>query len=389
MSETDSVSIHRVSLEKKLFFTLTIALIGGTLAVSVAEIIIRYTSSSRYDTPETLKQRTLEYTPALFARHIFPRKELHATNEDESNLVKYYINEKGYRGRNFSVVKPEGTTRIIFYGGSATFDVNLPEGQDWPHRVEAILRRNGYPEVEIINAGIPGHASWDSFGRLFSEGHHFNPDYVVSNNGWNDFRYFLSNEPLLREFQPLSQSSRSTDPRLNYRNAIDRFLSEHSQLYLRLRARYLDWRLGIGALGAASKGAHSSEITETALRQYHLNQLMFVHMAREIGAVPVLMTEARLTARNNTEIERSRIEPYLDYVKLNHQGLLKAYDGIEGTLRKISVEKNVELIDASSDLNGKGEFFTDVAHLTPKGSEELARATAQRFIEILNARSRM
>ncbi len=116
---------------------------------------------------------------------------------------------------------------------------------------------------------------------------------------------------------------------------------------------------------------------------------MFVHLAREIGAVPVLMTEARLTTPNNTETQKSRIEPYLDYLKLNHQGLLKAYDGIEGTLRKISVEKNVELIDVSSDLNGRDEFFSDVVHLTPRGSEELVRATAQRLMEILNARSRM
>ncbi len=102
MSETDGVPMRRLSLEKKLFFTLIMTAIGGTLALSVAEIIVRYTSNSRYDTPETLKKRTLEYAPALFARHIFPRKELHATNEDENNLVEYYINEKGYRGHNFS-----------------------------------------------------------------------------------------------------------------------------------------------------------------------------------------------------------------------------------------------------------------------------------------------
>ena len=386
MEENDKAPGQPLSLKKKLFFTLIMTVIGGTLAFSAAEIIVRYTSSSRYATPEALKSRTLEYAPALFARHVFPRKELRANNEDENNLVEYYINEKGYRGRDFSVAKPEGTIRIIFYGGSATFDVNLPEGQDWPHRVEAILRQSGYPEVEVINAGIPGHASWDSLGRLFSEGHHFSPDYVISNNGWNDFRYFLSNQPLLREFQPLSQSSRNTDPRLNYRNGLDRFLCEHSQLYLQLRSRYYDWRLGVGPLGATSKGPYSSEITQTALRQYYLNQVTLVALAREIGAVPVLMTEARLAAPNNTESQKSRIEPYLDYVKLDHRGLLKAYDGIEETLRKISVEKNVGLIDVSNILNGKDEFFSDVAHLTPKGSEELAQLTARKLIELLKIR---
>jgi hypothetical protein len=376
-----------LSFRKRLFFTFIATVVVLGLGLSFAEIIVRHTSK-RYLTPDALRNRTLEYAPALFARHVFPRKELRADNEDENNLVEYYVNEKGYRGRDFSAAKPPGTIRIIFYGGSATFDVNMPEGRDWPHRVEVILRENGYPQVEVINAGTPGHASWDSFGRLFSEGHLFSPNYVISNNGWNDFRYFLSNEPLLREFQPLCQSSRNTDPRLNYRNRLDRLLCEHSQLYLRLRSRYYDWRLGIGPLGAIPKGTYSSEITETALRQYYLNQVMFVDLAREVGAVPVLMTEARLTAPNNTESQNARIEPYLNYVKLNREGLLKAYEGIEGTLRRISAEKNVELIDVSNDLDGRDEFFTDVAHLTPAGSEELAQLTARRLMELLKARER-
>ncbi|MCA1817655.1 MAG: GDSL-type esterase/lipase family protein [Acidobacteria bacterium] len=376
-----------LSLKKRLFFTLIVTAVVGVLALSATELIVRRTSR-RYPTPAALRDRTLEYAPALFARHVFPRKELRANNEDENNPVEYYINGKGYRGRDFSAAKPAGAIRIIFYGGSATFDVNLPEGRDWPHRVESILRENGYPQVEVINAGAPGHASWDSFGRLFSEGHLFSPDYVVSNNGWNDFRYFRSDEPLLREFQPLCQSSRNTDPRLNYRNRIDGLLCEHSQLYLRLRSRYYDWRLKLGPMGAKPGGDYSSEITETALRQYYLNQVMFVDAAREIGAVPVLMTEARLTAPNNTESEKARIAPYLDYVKLNREGLLKAYEGIEGTLRKISAEKNVELIDVSNELDGRDEYFTDVVHLTPAGSEELAQLTARRLMELLKGRER-
>lgn len=386
MNRKVGTSPPRIGPKKRLFFTLIVTIVGGGLALSCAELVVRHASDSRQVTPETLKGRTLEYAPALFARHVFPRKELRASNEDENNLVEYYVNEKGYRGRDFPVAKPEGTTRIIFYGGSATFDVNLPEERDWPRRVEAILRQNGYPGVEVINAGVPGHASWDSFGRLFAEGHHFKPDYVVSNNGWNDFRYFLSGQPLLREFQPLCQTSRGTDPRLNYLNGLDRLLSEHSQFYLRLRSRYYDWRLGLGPLGATTAGARSSEITETALRQYYLNQVMFVGLAREVGAVPVLMTEARLTAPGNTESQKARIEPYLDYVRLDHQGLLKAYEGVEGALRKISVEKNVELIDVSGELNGKDEFFSDVVHLTPAGSEELARLTARKLIELLKSR---
>ena len=167
MQAPDDISTPRLSLTKRLVFTLATMAIVGVVAGCVAEAIFRFATPRRYPTPEMLRERTLEYAPSLFARHVFPRQELHASNEDANNLIAYYINEKGYRGRNFAVAKPAGTIRIIFYGGSVTFDVNLPEERDWPHRVEAILRASAYPQVEVINAGIPGHASWDSFGRLF------------------------------------------------------------------------------------------------------------------------------------------------------------------------------------------------------------------------------
>jgi len=203
-------------------------------------------------------------------------------------------------------------------------------------------------------------------------------------NEWNDIKYFRSDQPLLREFKPYCINNLQ----LEYRNRVDRFLSEHSQLYVRLRWRYYSWRIGVGPQGAIPTGPRSSEITETALRQYYLNQVMFVDLARAIGAVPILMSEARLTTPNNTESQKTRIEPFLDYVKLDREALLKSYDEIEGTLRKLSSEKSVDLIDAAKDLNGKDELFSDVVHLTPQGSETLAQATAQKLIEILNSRSR-
>ena len=67
LSETDGLSMRPLSLKKKLFFTLVTTVIGGTLALSVAEAIVRYTFNSRYETPWTLKNRTLEYAPEPFA----------------------------------------------------------------------------------------------------------------------------------------------------------------------------------------------------------------------------------------------------------------------------------------------------------------------------------
>ena len=44
--------------------------------------------------------------------------------------------------------------------------------------------------VEVINAGIPGHTSGDSLGRLYTEIWQWKPDYVIMYEAWNDIKYF-------------------------------------------------------------------------------------------------------------------------------------------------------------------------------------------------------
>src|SRR5262245_64979309 len=148
----------------------------------------------------------LEYVPSVFARHALAAREKVVTADG----LNIHINEHGYRGRRFSAAKPTGTVRVMVYGGSSVFDADSPEPDDWPHRAERLLRESGYHGVEVINAGIPGHASFDAVGRLFAEGHTFAPDYVVLYSGWNDIKQFGTSESLLRSLAPMSAEH---DPR--------------------------------------------------------------------------------------------------------------------------------------------------------------------------------
>lgn len=366
--------MHNYTFKKKAFFFLIFTTVSIFGALALGEVYVRLFSKYGYTTPEILKNRSLQFVPSLFCRYIFPRKKLILDGWDNA---KWYINEKGFRGRDFSAAKPKGTIRIIFYGGSAVFDSGSQQGKDWPHRVENVLRQSGFPSVEVINAGIPGHASFDCLGRLFSEGHLFHPDYVVLYNAWNDIKYFRSKEPLLRQFQPYVGSS---DPFTNYQGAIDRFLCEHFQLYVRLRYRYYVWKHRIGDEGKKPRGEYSSEISELSLRQYRLNVETFVDVAHNIGAIPILMTQARLVSQSNSESRRSRI--VYDYVMLTHEALCKAFEKTDEILRHVARTKNVLMIDASNYLTGKDEVFRDHVHLTERGAEELSIITA-RYIESL------
>ena len=355
-----------------------IVLIPLLITLFSAEIYLRLFSKYGRITPETMRDQSLEFVSSVFAKYVLSAKEKHVRG---LNQVEFDINPKGYRGHDFSWAKPAGKIRIAFYGGSSVFDIAAAKDKDWPHRVESLLHQKGFPNVEVINAAVPGHAAFDALGSFFAEGHLFEPDYVVLYTSWNDIKFFALKEPLLRRLQPHVENQ---DPLLNYQGPLDQWLSEHSQLYVRLRYRFLMWRYRVGPEGQIPWGKRTTKMNEWGLKQFRLTVETFVDLVRNAGATPVLMTEARLCAPNNTEEEKKRIR--YEYQLLTHNELLEAYEKADQILAQVAEAKKVPLIDASRWMTGKDEFFVDEVHLTKKGSETLAEMTAEAFIPWFNRR---
>lgn len=367
-----------VNTEKRAAFYIILVVVPVLAALAAAEIYVRVTSPYGYVTPELLRSRDLQYGPALFARTVFPRKEQRVV--DVHGKLAFSINALGYRGPMFEPVKPPDVVRIMVYGGSAAFDSGNVEGHDWPRLVEKRLHESGKDKVEVINAATPGHASFDSVGKLFSEGHVYSPDYVLLYSVWNDIKDFKATEPLLRLHEP-TQGTES-DPRTTYQNFLDRWLSETSQVYVRVRERYFIWKYRIGAEGSLPEGSYASTLSDAALRQYKMNIETFVDVAKNAGATPVLITEAHLATRNTTDADKKRIS--YEMVLLTHDALCDAYDAADRILREVSSEKGVPLIDASNVLSGRSEFFSDHVHLTERGSIALADVISTSMAPLLS-----
>lgn len=341
----------------------------------LAELGFLMFSKHRFLTPEEYRDVSLQYAPSIFSRHVFPQKEVMA---ERGQTRRYYINEKGYRGQPFATVKPEGTIRIMFYGGSQVFDSPADLARDWPHLVEYALKDDGLKNVEVINAGTPGHATFDSLGRYLAEGHLFHPDYVVLCHAWNDIKYFYQDTPLLRQFSPHDESK---DPRISYQNAIDRLLGDNSQIYLHLRNWYYRTKLNLGQEGQKTKIDLQGTIQPEALDQFRITVATFVDLVRNSGAVPILMTQPRLVASDNTVQQWRRIA--YEYVHLDHPKLVEAFKLTDDIYRQVAREKQIPLIDASGELTGENDNFMDHVHLKPKGAVSLARITAGRLADII------
>ena len=338
--------------------------------------------------PKQLLKESLQYVPAVYARQIFPQEEQDIVGKywmtPEYGHPRYHINRWGYRGRDFDVIKTPGTIRVIVYGGSAVFDLALPQGKDWPCRIEKFLHKDGFTNVEVINAGIPANTAADSLGSLFAEGHLFQPDYVILYNTWNDIKLFASDKPLLREVKPYVPDD---NPFLYYKNRPDRFCGEHSLLYNFLRYVYFNVKYKPGLEGAARIKKKDYAINPNALAQFKMNVEMFVDCARDAGAVPILMTQGSLIRQDNQEQDSFRLR-YVEQI-VPYDFSYKATQAADDIIRTVAKDKKAEMIDAKKLMVEKDQMlFFDHVHLDGPGSEQLAAIVGGKLKELIGDSNR-
>jgi len=324
----------------------------------------------------------LLFETSLFARFVLPAR---AHDIRLPSGIHYHINAYGYRGTDFKWEKPEGTTRILVYGGSSVFDIHASGEEHWPKRLQRSLVERGHVGVEVINAGIPGHASFDCVGRLLAEGHLLSPDFVLLYGAWNDVKSFQFEKPLLRTMKPYRPREdwlrRPSGP-------LDAGVARVSHLYRLARFAWFSRGQRVGPEGLVPRRRGSARFTGSLqagqLRQFEIDVGTFVDLARNAGAVPILVTEARLVAPDNSESDRKKIA--YGYVHLSHEELLAAFGAADDILEDVARTKRAMLIDASVRLTGRRGLFVDQVHLSPDGSGELAALLADSLSPILAAR---
>lgn len=384
------------SRSRGLLAVATIVLVSivtlGILEVSVRVLL-------PYNTPDTVRQYSLEYEPAVYTRSLLKPvgrlveldsgKAWGGKATDEASEVAVFISSNGYRGPAFAVQKPPETTRIIVLGGSAVFDHGVRDGDtdegSWPHLLGKRLTESGVDNIEVINAGIPGHATADSLGRLFTQLWMYSPDFVLVYHGWNDIKYWKSLEispdrPLISQFSPYDPES---NPFISYRGFWDRLLS-NSQIYMKIRNKYFMSKVNVGAEGAlTATGERAIDYEAYGPEQFRLNLELIVSACEVIGAEPVLVTQATLLSPDSSSADRERIN--YDYQSLEHDTLIRAYDETYQITRDIGARTGAMIIDAAPDLNGVSEYFGDHVHFSPAGSAALADRVAKELAPVLVA----
>lgn len=92
------------------------------------------------------------------------------------------INSQGLRDREYPLVKPPNTFRILAIGDSLTFGAGVTQTETYAKRLEAMLNerlRDGDMRFDVLNAGVPGYNTSQELIHLKEVGLKFDPDLIL------------------------------------------------------------------------------------------------------------------------------------------------------------------------------------------------------------------
>jgi hypothetical protein len=271
----------------------------------------------------------------------------------------FSINSLGFRGPEISRQKPPDTIRIACLGGSTTMTVKTSDEYTYPRLLEIMLREK-YPEkhIEVINAGVGGYTSIESFINFQLRILELQPDIIIIYHAENDVHPRVVNN-----FQ--SDYSHYRKPLIIERKCLLEHIFEHSYVYLFVRYRLKRWQMGIQRLTTKQwppsipLEKQKENFAKTTPETFRRNIQSIIDLAKAKKIKVILST----FIINKELLQQTK-------VGINHEVY---YEGIQQNneiMREISKKENVLLVDIASTFPSDNKsLFADFSHLNEKGTK--------------------
>jgi lysophospholipase L1-like esterase len=123
------------------------------------------------------------------------------------------INSLGFRGTEFSEIKPLDTYRIFMVGGSTMFGAGATADETTiPGFTQGFLNERDFGfDIEVINAGIQGADSDSELNLAEQKLRKFNPDLIIVYDGWNDLRANIPPNEIKKNWELMCELGKEND----------------------------------------------------------------------------------------------------------------------------------------------------------------------------------
>ncbi len=361
----------------------TVSTLCGLIVVGIiGEVAVRKREVNRDSPPGTM--------PLLFYREGRLR---HAMVRNYQYFGWVSINGHGFRGEPVSIDKPAGTIRVMAVGGSTTFDTQTTgDDRTWPARLEHWLQEalpNG-PDVEVVNAGVPGYGVIDNSIRFLTELYLFCPDIVLLYHAHND---------LLAAFQagsgernPLGSTTRAARPNeIQTTTPWTAWLERNSLLYTKVLARWramqnarrktgLPDNLGRPEAEPANANAWTDRIVRGA-GAFETNLRFFAALVRTRDA-KLVIPEVTYVGHGGMIAGDPVRRVVANYFGFSSPIVVEGYEAFDAAARTVAEETGAHYIPTRDFGLATLEWYAeeDAIHFNDEGSERMARRLADALV---------
>ncbi len=267
------------------------------------------------------------------------------------------VNSLGFRGREFSEKKGEGSIRLVCMGGSVTFGERDSYPQSLQELLDSLVSGRRF---EVINAGIPGYSSFQGLRLLKTRILDLEPDLITVLYGWND--HWLARGFSDKEQRPVGKNVAEIQSFLGRARIYQLLNSIHSSIKEEL---YFYRR---------SVAGESDPKYRVSLEDYRENLREIIELARE-NRIKIFL----LTAPSGAT--EGQVPPYLLEMKFiaEPQKIIPLHQSYNQVVRELAREKRVPLVGLARVFEKRKDegLFDDPAkeiiHPNKKGYQLIAQ----------------
>lgn len=282
-------------------------------------------------------------------------------------------NSYGFRGKEFDIVKPAGVFRIVAIGASTTYGVLNSDKNTYPAQLERIIRESGYENIEVLNAGVTGYNTTETFINFYLRILNLSPDMVIFYQARNDVfpQAFNGYVPDFKHYRQPDYSFANT-------NYLYKYLFRASHLFMGLATRgggnfgwsARDENPNYGTVRYENRPTNSELIDnlskDQVLAVYRKNIESIISLARQQGDIKVVLSTYAF-----------RQEKYESGVIERDAAILPAIaeqiEKLNAIARQIAADHRLVLVDTAKELAPLlDEYLVDDCHFNDRGQQARA-----------------
>lgn len=360
-------------MRKKVLSWIKIILVNVFILLLLMYIIDPFVKTDFAYVPETNRSIVLrEISPNLNIQ-FKNRQQISSNPKAELKSISIKTDKDGFL-RNKLEFNETDSTDIIFFGGSTTASLYVDENLRWTFLVEKKLSELKKREITILNSSQSGNHSFHSNLSLISKGLEKNPKVCVIMNVVNDIALLTKTNSYFN-----TPTSRAI---INNKRTVNNESTDYNKFILKIKKNLKGLFPNIygtirdRALGYKSINLKRDEFADyrnrkinriEVLNQYEKSINLFIDICLRYNIKPVLMTQFNLFDENNLDyVLKSYKNDFLDENQI--MNFLSIYNDSNELLRKISLKRDVRLIDLDLLVPKKDSLFVDSMHLNNNGS---------------------